>query len=443
MLRWVALVLCLHSLVAFKQSTFVEEEDVERSSVSYWYQRFYLAANQNIVISSNLWQEWFSQPRYTNWDNRVVYQVTAPAGYIVQASCTFRLKCDYFEYYFSPSGVFPASNIMKLPCTSTGSQSSNVILKSTTNLFHARYRFGKYAYSHDSAITGFRCLLKAVSTTVTTAPTTAPTTTPTTKTPTQSCDCGKVNLEEDRIVNGTETSPNKYPFFAALSYNNGGRQIFCGASLISSRWVMTAAHCVDFIKPAMLNDYQVILGSHNLNNPSAFERTVDIEQIILHEDWDSQNVRNDIALIKLRSPIQSTSKISPVCLPFNNIAANIVDENALTMGYGSIKYNGQRTTTLHEVYLKVKSTDSCRETYEDYITQVTDKMICTYENQKDACKGDSGGPLTVSRNNKLQQVGVVSWGDECAKKDRPGVYTDVSKYLGWIQAKTNDAICED
>merc|ERR1739838_451894 len=278
MLRWIALLLCLHSLVAFEQSTLAEEEqDLERNGrVSYWYQRFQLTENTNIVISSQLWSQWFSQPQYTNLDNRVVYQATAPVGYQVTASCSFRLKCNYFEYYFSPSGVFPAENIMKLPCTSTGSQTSNVLLTSTTNLFHARYRFGKYAYSHDSAITGFSCLLKAVATTVTTAPTT----------PTESCACGKQNLEEDRIVNGTETSPNKYPFFAALSYNADGRQIFCGASLISPRWVMTAAHCVDFITTASLNNYQVILGSHDLNNPSVFERTVDIEQIIEHENWN-------------------------------------------------------------------------------------------------------------------------------------------------------------
>merc|ERR1739838_990973 len=234
MLRWIALLLCLHSLVAFEQSTLAEEEqDLERNGrVSYWYQRFQLTENTNIVISSQLWSQWFSQPQYTNLDNRVVYQVTAPVGYQVTASCSFRLKCNYFEYYFSPSGVFPAENIMKLPCTSTGSQTSNVLLTSTTNLFHAHYRFGKYAYSHDSAITGFSCLLKAVATTVTTAPTTAvptttapptttaaptttaptttapttpttttaPTTAPTTTTPTESCACGKQNLEEDRIV---------------------------------------------------------------------------------------------------------------------------------------------------------------------------------------------------------------------------------------------------
>lgn len=420
MLRWTALLLCLHSLVAFEQATLAEEDDLERAgNPKYFYQRLSLTENVMTPITSQLWSQWFKKyPQSLAQDNRMVYQVQAPAGYQIRASCSFTLRCNYFEYYFSPNGKFPDNGVTKQPCTNNGGQTSNVLLKSQANVFQARYRFSKYAYSHDAAATGFSCLLKA-------------------------CDCGKHSLDEDRIVNGTETSPNKYPFFAALSeqYSTTGRKVFCGASLISNQWIMTAAHCVDFIKPAILKNYQVILGSHDLNTPSVHERTVDMEQIIVHENWNAATVTNDIALIKLRTPIQFNSKISPICLPFNDIVGNMDEENALTMGYGSVKYAGFRTTTLHEVYLRVEPTASCRNTYADYQTQVTDKMICTYVDQKDACQGDSGGPLIVTRNNKMQQVGVVSWGDQCAKKDRPGVYTDVSKYLGWIQENTNDDFC--
>jgi len=354
-----------------------------------------------------------------------VYRIQTASNYIIQAKC----KCTNTnsDLYFSTTGDYSSSsNYQKYSC-----DDKDFDIASASNYFQA------LLYPIQWHGQDFECRLKSVpSTDVTTGPTTS------TVTPdTNDCACGRRNTRSDRIVNGEETDPNEYPFYAALTRYSGS-QVFCGGSIIAKKWIMTAAHCVDFITDN--SDYEVDVGSHSRESPSPYQRTHQIEQIIIHPQWDSTTVDNDIALIKLTTEISYNSKVGPVCLPFNVDYSNLDQKPSIVMGYGVTETNGFQTTTLHDVTLSIESRADCRKYNDKYRDEVTNNMLCTYTSDKDACQGDSGGPLVYSTGGNLVQIGVVSWGQGCAKENNPGVYSYVRNYLdsNWIQGTTGEDFCQ-
>jgi len=408
-----------------------EEEDVERS-VRYFTRRYTLGASQSGRLYSTINIPW----NYLSDDNRIVYIVTAPQGYRIQARCTSNLFCSYFALYLSKSGRFPDAGKITKHC-SNNYQYQTFAMTTDANVFQARYQFMRDGYWWNSAYRNFYCDLTAVRSTTATTTTARTTTT----SPTNSCSCGKHNLAGDRIVNGDATEPHEYPFFAALSSNDmNGRRIFCGASIVSRRWVMTAAHCVEYITPSTLGGYYVVVGTDNIRTSGPNERSHAIEKIVLHENWNATTVQNDIALIKLRADITFNDKVSPVCLPIKNLG-NIDEKTATVMGYGQVGQNLGTTEVLHDVKLKMESSSDCRRYSSYYAKHVTDDMICTYESSKDSCRGDSGGPLVYESNNRLYEVGIVSFGQGCAGEQKPGVYTKVAHYTNWIQRTTSETFC--
>uniref|UniRef100_T1IDF5 Peptidase S1 domain-containing protein n=1 Tax=Rhodnius prolixus TaxID=13249 RepID=T1IDF5_RHOPR len=124
-----------------------------------------------------------------------------------------------------------------------------------------------------------------------------------------SCKCGIVN-QEIRIVGGRPTGVNRYPWVARLVYDG---QFHCGASLLNGDYVLTAAHCVRRLKRSKI---RVILGDHDqyvTTDAPAVMRAV--SSVIRHRNFDLESYNHDIALLKLRKPVQFSKNISPVCLP--------------------------------------------------------------------------------------------------------------------------------
>jgi len=404
--------------------SFLNEDEMEERSTKYTYANYNLGANQQLRIHSM----YYINPYNLAADNRWVYTVQAPSGYRVQATCYLNLYCNYFRLYLSKSGRFPDTGKTSMHCSNAHNVRETTTMMTDSNVFQARYRFHRDGVRYKSGydINGygnFYCDLKAVGSG-------------------NNCNCGSHNSGNDRIVNGQETYPHEYPFFAALSYSfpSGGRRVFCGASIISQRWVMTAAHCVDFITPDQTSSYNVVIGTHNIKNPNSNERSVAIETIIAHEAWNSSTVQNDIALINLSSDIHFSDEVSPVCLPMKDIGT-ILGKSATAMGYGQVENDGATTDVLHDVNLTVESSNDCRKYSDYYRDRVTDNMICTYQSSKDACRGDSGGPLVIKKNSRLYEIGVISWGQGCAQNNQPGVYTMVSHYTDWIKATTGETFC--
>jgi len=385
------------------------------------------------------------------WGTFCLKLYTAP-GHRFVLDCTGqgRYFDTYYDRYCSRNrfNFYPSGNSQDTPYYYCG-QYNDLVLKTWGRLFYAEF-VNDYSTNR---FRGIYCDLRVESTSVaptSVAPTTArPISTPeTTPAPTAApkCSCGAHNKDAPRIVNGRETGKNEYPSYAALYRvirntfsNRETRNLYCGGSLISDRYVLTASHCMAF--PA--SEIQVVLGGHDMEQAEPSRISVGVEKIIKHENYNARTVKNDVALLKLKESVRFTSQISPVCLPPKHFTDNTYNRQGTVMGYGTTNYQGSGTTVLHDVDLKIESSSTCSGYPGNYRTLVTEDNICTHTHGKDACQGDSGGPLVFEKDGRLVQIGVVSWGIDCAKIDQPGVYAKVENFMDWIYRHTENTVCRE
>lgn len=244
---------------------------------------------------------------------------------------------------------------------------------------------------------------------------------------------------QTRIVGGNPvTDPSKYPWMAALvdsDTDNIYYGQFCGAALINSEWLVTAAHCVcespDYVmSPDELN---VVLGTVDLNaDPDTYER-LEVSKIIINPNYNPVITDNDIALIKLKTP----SAQSPIeFIATEEIDPSLSNTPVMTTAIGWGDTRIQRSSypnQLQEVDLPLVFNDECASILQDDV--ITDNMLCAgyLEGGKDSCFGDSGGPLVIDYpKGGYNLIGIVSWGHGCAQPNSYGVYTRVSKMREWI-----------
>ncbi|XP_015272661.1 PREDICTED: transmembrane protease serine 11F-like [Gekko japonicus] len=243
--------------------------------------------------------------------------------------------------------------------------------------------------------------------------------------------CGtRVDRSVERIYGGNIAEKGEWPWQASLQLNGVHR---CGASLISNDWLVTAAHCFRGFKD--VNSWRTSFGARL--RPPTMKRS--IRKIIVHEHY-ADNVMSheyDIALAQISPPVQFTADVHRVCLPE---ARQVFPDNTscFVTGWGALKDDGPSVGELRETEVMIIGNEVCnrREVYNQVITP---GMLCAgyLEGGSDACQGDSGGPLvTPDPRDRWYLVGIVSWGDECAKPNKPGVYTRVTYYRDWIAAHT-------
>jgi len=269
------------------------------------------------------------------------------------------------------------------------------------------------------------------------------------------CYCGLAKRER-RIIGGEETEVNEYPWqvliYTKRGYTNAcvTGEFLCGGSVIGDQWVLTAAHCLALECGLTTAEVEVYLGEHNRKeNTEADEIQVNVAEMIRHGQYDAETVDYDFALLKLTDKIDfgSHPHIRPICLPAPGSNNDYNDYVAVVTGWG-VTDDGTTSDYLREVDVTVVTNTECNTAYTSTGYSITQQMICAAEANnlggKDACGGDSGGPMitketgssgTVPGQN-YELIGVVSWGNGCALKDYPGVYARVTTLMDWIQEKT-------
>ncbi|XP_078723606.1 uncharacterized protein LOC144941055 [Lampetra fluviatilis] len=228
-------------------------------------------------------------------------------------------------------------------------------------------------------------------------------------------------MYEDHIVGGSECAAHSQPW--QVSLNNGYH--FCGGSLISSEWVVSAAHCYQ-----TASSISVRIGEHNIFVSEGTEQKIQASKVISHPQFNSVTYDNDIMLIKLSTPATLNQYAQAIPLPSSCVDTGVM---CTISGWGETYTIVGSPDVLMCFQAPVLSDISCRNSYPG---DITNNMICLgyLEGGKDSCQGDSGGPVVC--NGQLQ--GIVSWGRNCARPNYPGVYTKVCNYNSWIASSMVD-----
>ncbi|KAK5613466.1 hypothetical protein CRENBAI_021438 [Crenichthys baileyi] len=234
-----------------------------------------------------------------------------------------------------------------------------------------------------------------------------------------------------RIVGGRAVAAGEIPWQVGLiAYPSG--LLFCGGSILSERWVITAAHCLKEAQGSFL----VRVGEHNTDIKEGREQDYEVLEERIHPRYNATlNLYNhDIALLHLKTSIRFSATVRPICIgPMAFIEVLLQQSSSATVsGWGRTRFLGPASNILQKIEVPFIDQTECKKSSNERITPV---MFCAgyYDESRDACQGDSGGPHTNSFHGTWFLTGIVSWGEECAKEGKYGVYTRVSVYYSWIK----------
>ncbi|XP_012527985.1 melanization protease 1 [Monomorium pharaonis] len=263
--------------------------------------------------------------------------------------------------------------------------------------------------------------------------------------------CGPIT--RPKVVNGNKTAIFEYPWMALITYQRTGKpnpEYLCGGSIISSRYILTAAHCVTLL-PSDVRLIGVRIGEHDISKERDCEtdlngrevvcaeryQDLDVDSFYFHPGYTKTKQQNDIALIRVNVTMSFTPQnVKPICLPFGS-AINLTKKKAVVTGWGLTEYD-LTSSELLQAKLPIVPNDRCEEIYKPS-KEIWYKQLCAGGQMAvDSCNGDSGGPLQASSkyNNlimRIVQYGIVSYGmTPCGIEGIPGVYTNVAYYMDWI-----------
>ncbi|KAM6253499.1 coagulation factor IX [Porphyrio hochstetteri] len=231
-----------------------------------------------------------------------------------------------------------------------------------------------------------------------------------------------------RVVGGSDSMRGEVPWQVYLVNSHGVG--FCGASIINEKWVVTAAHC---LKPG--HNITAVAGEYNTNVEDNTEQWRKVVKILPHPTYNASidKHHNDIALLELDQPLVFNSYVTPICIGSREFTNALLKHGMGTVsGWGNTLFRGRPATVLQILKVPFVDRPTCLKSTS---TTILPNMFCAGfpAGGSDTCAGDSGGPYTTEIEGTWFLTGITSWGEECAKPGKYGIYTRVSKYLKWIK----------
>uniref|UniRef100_A0A2R5L8C6 Putative serine protease n=2 Tax=Ornithodoros turicata TaxID=34597 RepID=A0A2R5L8C6_9ACAR len=245
----------------------------------------------------------------------------------------------------------------------------------------------------------------------------------------------------ERISGGQDARRGAHPWQALLRYRSG--DAFCSGSLVSERYVVTAAHCVENLRTRTAG-IEVALGKLFIDKEETDEVVTHVRDIRIHPNYRLVTVDSDIALVELADHIVFTKYVMPVCLGNPDHVEKVFfkrpKQKAFVTGWGRSAESVKASSRLQEVEVPIHSPDTCMKSTN---FTVTENMLCAGATiggvTRDACDGDSGGPLVSEHEGSWYLLGIVSWGESaiCGDKGSYGFYTKVNRFHSWIKGIVN------
>jgi len=216
---------------------------------------------------------------------------------------------------------------------------------------------------------------------------------------------------------------------------------YCGASIINSKYIVTASHCISDMQTGGLENFRVWLGTNFItDDPDEDFMDLKISEIKSHPKFDFETAAYDVALIKVSETIRFSKKVRPVCLKQLEDEA-ILGKIGVITGWGSVNLTQPTEEELKESDARIVSNEECRKNYSTVDIPILDTMLCGSLDGQDPCKGDSGGPFVIKdAKNRFNLIGIISHGQGCNAEGYPTIFSRVSKFIEWIQSETQDAL---
>ncbi len=242
----------------------------------------------------------------------------------------------------------------------------------------------------------------------------------------------RFRMHGEKIVGGEDVDILDFPWQISLQLQPiyGGAH-FCGGTIIEDEWIVTASHCVD--DPNMTESViRIRAGITSLSSSADEGYYHNIEEIIMHPDYDDSGYQYDIALLKLASPVdlsnEETARVPIIREVDVDMGLTDPGQMAWVSGWGSLSFQGPSPDVLQAVEVPIVGGTASYPP-----SMITPDMMLAGSEGQDACQGDSGGPLVVPDGQGWYKLaGVVSWGNDCGLAGYPGVYARVSYFENWL-----------